>query len=114
WLMAQDRDAIWEQEKALFAYATEKANAFSGLRNIGEADHKVGVLSFLIDNAHPSDVGTLLDQQGVAVSTAHHCTMPLMAALNIPGTVRASFAPYNTREDVDALFTGLDKIIKFL
>ena len=114
WLMAQDRDAIWEQEKALLAYATEKANAFPGLRIIGEADHKVGVLSFLIDNAHPSDVGTLLDQQGVAVRTGHHCTMPLMATLNIPGTVRASFAPYNTREDVDALFTGLDKIIKFL
>ena len=114
WLMAQDREAIWEHEKALLAYATEKAKAFPGLRIIGDAEHKVGVLSFLIDNTHPSDVGTLLDQQGVAVRTGHHCTMPLMAALQIPGTVRASFAPYNTHADVDALFAGLEKIIKFL
>src|SRR5690625_303730 len=114
WLMAQDREAIWGHEKALLAYATEKAKAFPGLRIIGDAEHKVGVLSFLIDNTHPSDVGTLLDQQGVAVRTGHHCTMPLMAALQIPGTVRASFAPYNTHADVDALFAGLEKIIKFL
>lgn len=114
WLMAQSRDAVWEHEKALLAYATEQAKNFPGLRIIGDAKHKVGVLSFLIDNTHPSDVGTLLDQQGVAVRTGHHCTMPLMAALNIPGTVRASFAPYNTRDDVDALFAGLEKIIKFL
>lgn len=114
WLMAQDREAIWEHEKTLLAYATEIAKAFPDLRIIGDAEHKVGVLSFLIDNAHPSDVGTLLDQQGIAVRTGHHCTMPLMAALQIPGTVRASFAPYNTHADVDALFAGLEKIIKFL
>ncbi|HLR17300.1 MAG TPA: cysteine desulfurase [Alcanivoracaceae bacterium] len=114
WLTAQDREALWEHEKELLHYATEKARAFPGLRIIGDAKHKVGVLSFLIDNTHPSDVGTLLDQQGIAVRTGHHCTMPLMNELNIPGTVRASFAPYNSKAEIDMLFEGLDKILKFL
>lgn len=114
WLTAQDREALWEHEKELLHYATEKARAFPGLRIIGDAKHKVGVLSFLINNTHPSDVGTLLDQQGIAVRTGHHCTMPLMNELNIPGTVRASFAPYNSKAEIDMLFEGLDKILKFL
>lgn len=114
WLTAQDREALWEHEKELLHYATKKARAFPGLRIIGDAKHKVGVLSFLIDNTHPSDVGTLLDQQGIAVRTGHHCTMPLMNELNIPGTVRASFAPYNSKAEIDMLFEGLDKILKFL
>src|SRR5699024_12875316 len=92
WLTAQDREALWEHEKELLHYATEKARAFPGLRIIGDAKHKVGVLSFLIDNPNPSDVGTLLDQQGIAVRTGHHCTMPFMNELNIPVTVRAFFA----------------------
>lgn len=114
WLTAQDREALWEHEKELLHYATKKARAFPGLRIIGDAKQKVGVLSFLIDNTHPSDVGTLLDQQGIAVRTGHHCTMPLMNELNIPGTVRASFAPYNSKAEIDMLFEGLDKILKFL
>src|SRR5699024_2751023 len=114
WLMQQDRAALWEHEKSLLAYATDKARSFPGLNIIGDTPNKVGVLSFLIDGAHPSDVGTLLDQQGIAVRTGHHCTMPLMDHLGIPGTVRASFAPYNTQAEVDTLFQGLDKIMTFL
>ncbi len=114
WLMQQDRQALWEHESALLAHATEHARAFAGMRIIGDNNSKVGVLSFLIEGTHPSDVGTLLDQQGIAVRTGHHCTMPLMDSLGIPGTVRAAFAPYNTLEDVDALFTGLHKIMNFL
>src|SRR5699024_2629799 len=90
WLMAQNREALWQHEKTLLNYASEKARAFPGLRIIGDTANKVGVLSFLINDSHPSDVGTLLDQQGIAVRTGHHCTMPLMNQLNIPGTVRAS------------------------
>lgn len=114
WLLAQDRGALWQHEKELLHYATEQARAFPGLRIIGDTSDKVGVLSFLIGDHHPSDVGTLLDQQGIAVRTGHHCTMPLMNELNIPGTVRASFAPYNSQQDVDMLFAGLKRIIKFL
>jgi len=114
WLMAQNREALWQHEKTLLNYASEKARAFPGLRIIGDTANKVGVLSFLINDSHPSDVGTLLDQQGIAVRTGHHCTMPLMNQLNIPGTVRASFAPYNSQEDIDKLFVGLEKIMNFL
>lgn len=114
WLLSQDRPALWEHEKSLLENATEQARHFPNLRIIGDNDHKVGVLSFLINGAHPSDVGTLLDQQGIAVRTGHHCTMPLMDHLGIPGTVRAAFAPYNTHAEVDALFKGLTKIIHFL
>ncbi|HAI90095.1 MAG TPA: cysteine desulfurase CsdA, partial [Alcanivorax sp.] len=79
-----------------------------------DAATKVGVLSFLLDGAHPADVGTLLDQQGVAVRTGHHCCMPLMDRLGIPGTTRASFSIYNTLEEVDRLFQALEKVKSFL
>lgn len=114
WLMLQDRQALAQHEHALLAYATEKAKQFKGLQLIGTASDKVGVLSFLLQGAHPNDVGVLLDQQGIAVRTGHHCTMPLMQRLGIPGTVRASFAPYNTMAEVDALFKALDKVVTFL
>lgn len=114
WLMLQDRQALAQHEHALLAYATEKAKQFKGLQLIGTANDKVGVLSFLLQGAHPNDVGVLLDQQGIAVRTGHHCTMPLMQRLGIPGTVRASFAPYNTMAEVDALFKALDKVVTFL
>lgn len=114
WLAQQDRTAIAAHEQQVLAYATEQAQQFKGLRLIGTAPHKVSVLSFLLDGAHPNDVGTLLDQQGVAVRTGHHCTMPLMQSLGIPGTVRASFAPYNTCAEVDALFQALAKVATFL
>ena len=84
------------------------------MKIIGDAATKVGVLSFLLDGAHPADVGTLLDQQGVAVRTGHHCCMPLMDRLGIPGTTRASFSIYNTMEEVDRLFQALEKVKSFL
>src|SRR5690554_420265 len=114
WLMLQDRQALAQHEHALLAYATEKAKQFKGLQLIGTANDKIGVLSFLLQGAHPNDVGVLLDQQGIAVRTGHHCTMPLMQRLGIPGTVRASFAPYNTMAEVDVLFKALDKVVTFL
>jgi len=114
WLDKQDRDALARHETDLLDYATRQAQAFSGLRQIGTARDKVAVLSFLLDGAHPNDVGHLLDQQGIAVRTGHHCTMPLMDEFNIPGTVRASFSVYNTRQEVDALFTALEKVKTFL
>ena len=85
-----------------------------GIRIIGEAAKKASVFSFLLDGAHPADVGTLLDQQGIAVRTGHHCAMPLMERLGVPGTVRASMAFYNTLDEVDALFKGLEKAKMFL
>ncbi|MCH8544199.1 MAG: cysteine desulfurase [Alcanivorax sp.] len=114
WFAARDRAAMAAHEADLLAYATQKARAFPGLKIIGDAPNKVAVLSFLLEGGHPNDVGTLLDQQGVAVRTGHHCTMPLMDALGIPGTVRAAFAPYNTRNDVDRLFAALEKVRRFL
>lgn len=114
WLQQQDRTALATHEDALLASASEQARAFDGLKIIGDAATKVGVLSFLLDGAHPADVGTLLDQQGVAVRTGHHCCMPLMDRLGIPGTTRASFSIYNTLEEVDQLFQALHKVRSFL
>ncbi|MZR63784.1 aminotransferase class V-fold PLP-dependent enzyme [Alcanivorax sp. DP30] len=114
WLSAQDRAALEAHENALLARATEKAEAFDGLKIIGTAASKVSVLSFLLDGGHPADVGMLLDKQGVAVRTGHHCTMPLMDSLGIPGTVRASFSIYNTLDEVDRLFEALEKVKTFL
>lgn len=114
WLQQQDQTAMQAHENELLYYAQEKAAGFKGLRLIGTAKNKLSVLSFLLEGAHPNDVGALLDQQGIAVRTGHHCTMPLMQSLGIPGTVRASFAPYNTVEEVNALFVGLEKVVSFL
>ena len=114
WLNRQDRAALEAHENALLAHATEHANAFDGLKIIGTAASKVSVLSFLLDGGHPADVGMLLDKQGVAVRTGHHCTMPLMDSLGIPGTGRASFSIYNTLDEVDRLFAALEKVKTFL
>lgn len=114
WLSQQDQAAMHQHEQSLLRYANEKARDFAGLRLIGTAANKLSVFSFLLDGAHPNDVGALLDQQGIAVRTGHHCTMPLMQSLAIPGTVRASFAPYNTLQEVDAFFVGLEKVVSFL
>lgn len=114
WLNRQDRAAMAAHEADLLAHATEQARTFPGLKIIGDAPNKIAVVSFLLEGGHPNDVGTLLDQQGVAVRTGHHCTMPLMDALGIPGTVRAAFAPYNTLEEVDQLFAALEKVRRFL
>jgi cysteine desulfurase/selenocysteine lyase len=114
WLQAQDRTALAAHEATLLRDATARAEAFDGLRLIGTAPDKVAVMSFLLDGTHPHDVGQLLDQQGVAVRTGHHCTMPLMDRLGIPGTVRASFSIYNDSTDVERLFSALEKVKSFL
>lgn len=114
WLMRQDRTAIAAHESALLAAATERATAIPGLRVIGTAREKAAVFSFLMDGAHPHDIGTLLDHQGVAVRTGHHCTMPLMQRLGIPGTVRASFSLYNTLDDVGRFIAALEKARRML
>lgn len=109
-----DRAAIEQYENELLAYAHEKAEQCEGLRVVGTAKKKAGVLSFLINGTHPADVGMLLDQQGVAVRTGHHCAMPIMDQYEIPGTARASFSIYNTKQDVDALFAAIEKVKMFL
>ena len=114
WLQAQDRAALAGHEAALLCDATARAEAFDGMRLIGTAPGKVAVMSFLLDGTHPHDVGQLLDQQGVAVRTGHHCTMPLMDRLGIPGTVRASFSIYNDSTDIERLFHALEKVKTFL
>ena len=109
-----DRDGAAKHEAALLAYAEERAKATPGIRLVGTAANKTSVMSFLLEGAHPNDVGLLLDQQGVAVRTGNHCAQPIMEQFGIPGTVRASFSFYNTRADVDRLFEALDKARQFL
>lgn len=101
-------------ENELLAYATEAAKEIDGLRIIGQAKDKVSVLSFVIDGIHHQDIGVLLDQQGIAVRTGHHCTQPLMNRFGITGTSRASFAVYNTTEEIDKLIQGLHKVKRML
>jgi cysteine desulfurase / selenocysteine lyase len=108
------KDAIRKHESDLLKYATAQLEALPGLRIIGTAKEKVSVVSFVIKNIHPQDIGVLLDNQGIAVRTGHHCTQPLMVRFRIPGTVRASFAMYNTKEEIDKLVNGLQKAIKML
>lgn len=114
WLQQFDLQAVAAHEQAMLAYATERLSAIPGLTIIGTAERKVCIVSFLLDGTHPFDVGTILDQQGVAVRTGHHCTQPLMDFYNTPGTVRASFALYNHRADVDALVTAVERAAKML
>ena len=103
---------IHEQE--LLKYCTAQLQMIEGLKIIGTAKNKIGVISFIIEGIHPQDLGVLLDNQGVAVRTGHHCTQPLMKRFGIPGTVRASFAAYNTMEEIDVFITALHKAIKML
>jgi len=105
-------DNIKEHEKSLLDYATQQIAQVPGLRIIGTAKEKTSVLSFVLENIHPHDIGTFLDFEGVAIRTGHHCTQPLMKKFNIPATSRASFAMYNTKEEVDVLVNGLKKIIE--
>lgn len=107
-------DTIAAHEDDLLRYATEGLSKIPGARIYGTAPKKTSVLSFLVDDAHPYDVGTLLDQLGVAVRTGHHCTQPIMDRYGIPGTVRASFAVYNTKEEVDVFLTALERILPLL
>jgi cysteine desulfurase / selenocysteine lyase len=108
------KEKIRKHEHELLLYATNRLEQIPGLRIIGRAKEKVSVISFVIENAHPQDIGILLDNRGIAVRTGHHCAEPLMQRFNIPGTIRASFAVYNTKEEVDELVTGLQKAIKML
>ncbi len=100
-----DRIELWESE--LLEYATEALEAIAGLRIIGTASDKAAVISFVLEGIHPHDIGTVLDQQGVAVRAGHHCAQPLMEVLGVPATVRASFSLYNTKQDVDALVKAI-------
>ncbi len=109
-----NRDDLTRYEEELIEYATEKAQHFEGLKIIGSDCNKTSVLSFVIDGLHSQDVGMILDQQGIAVRTGHHCAMPLMQALGLNGTIRASFSFYNTKQEVDLLFSGLEKARMFL
>lgn len=106
--------AIGRHEADLLGYATELLEAMQGLRIIGTARDKASVISFLVEGTHPYDVGTLLDKQGVAVRTGHHCTQPLMDRYGIPGTIRASFAVYNNRADVERLAAALERALNML
>lgn len=108
------KSAMRAHEDELVAYASERMREIPGLRIIGDVPGKVSVVSFVIDGIHPQDIGILLDNQGVAIRTGHHCTQPLMERLGLPGTNRASFAVYNTRAEVDALVTALEKARKML
>ena len=105
-------DKIKDYEKGLLDYATESLSQIEGLKIIGQAKEKSSVISFVFDNVHPHDVGTFLDFEGIAVRTGHHCTQPVMDRFNIPATTRASFALYNTKEEVDILVNGLKKVLE--
>jgi cysteine desulfurase/selenocysteine lyase len=101
---------IAAHEHELLVYATEKLTAIPGVRLIGTAEEKAGVLSFVIEGVHPHDVGTILDQEGIAIRTGHHCSQPVMERFGIPATARASFAVYNTFAEIDALVRGIGKV----
>lgn len=109
-----DMDAVTAHEDELLSYATQQLKQIEGLKIYGEAQNKTSVVSFLIEGTHPYDVGTLLDKMGVAVRTGHHCTQPIMNFYNIPGTIRASFAFYNTKEEIDVMIKALERIIPML
>ena len=94
----------------MLAYATERVGAINSVRLIGTAKDKTAILSFVLDEVHPHDVGTILDHEGVAVRTGHHCAQPVMERFDLAATVRASFGLYNTREEVDVLVAALGKV----
>ena len=110
YLEAQDLDAVAAHERALLSYASEALTLVPGLRFIGTAEHKASAISFVMDGVHPHDIGTILDREGIAVRTGHHCAQPVMQRFDVPATARASLALYNTRADVDALVSGLHEV----
>jgi cysteine desulfurase/selenocysteine lyase len=114
WLSELNLKEVQEYEDQLLDYATSEILKIEGVKLYGTAKHKSGVLSFLIEGLHPYDVGTLLNQQGVAVRTGHHCTQPIMDYYKIPGTIRASFSLYNTKADVDAFIKALNRAVNML
>lgn len=114
YLNQMDWEAVRAHEKDLLNYATEKLEAIEGLRFIGEAQMKASVISFVVEGTHAYDIGVIMDKMGVAVRTGHHCTQPLMDRFGILGTVRASFAFYNTKTEIDAFIEALNRAIKML
>jgi len=108
------KERIRDHENDLLIYATTKLEEIPGLRIIGKAKEKTSLVSFVVDKVHPQDIGILLDNRGIAVRTGHHCTQPLMHRFGIPGTTRASFAVYNTKEEIDSMVTALQKAINIL
>ena len=114
WLSALGPDRVAAHEADLLAYATRQLQGIDRVRIVGEAPHKAAVLSFVIDGIHPHDVGTILDREGVAVRTGHHCAQPVLECMGLNATTRASFAAYNTRDDVDRLVAGIHRVIEVL
>jgi len=108
------KENIAAYENELLTYATEELLKIEGLKIVGQAKDKVSVISFVIEGVHPQDIGVILDQQGIAVRTGHHCTQPLMKRFGIPGTSRASFSVYNTKEEIDKLVKGIEKVKKMV
>lgn len=109
-IIGRAKAAAYEHE--LLTYATQRLSAIEGVRIIGTAREKLGVLSFVIEDIHPHDIGTILDQRGIAVRAGHHCAQPVMQRFKVPATARASFAFYNTREEVDVLVSAIEKVIE--
>jgi cysteine desulfurase/selenocysteine lyase len=105
-----DLAAARAHEDSVTRYAVERLSATPGVRLVGTARERAGAVSFVLDGVHPHDVGTILDREGVAIRTGHHCTQPLMARFAVPATARASFGLYNTKAEVDALVAGLAKV----
>jgi len=105
-------ERIAAHEHELLEYTTRAVSGIEGLRIVGTAREKAGVLSFVFGDIHPHDIGTILDQDGIAIRTGHHCSQPVMQRFDIPATARASFAMYNTREEVDALVRGIENVRK--
>jgi cysteine desulfurase / selenocysteine lyase len=103
---------IAAHEQDLLQYATNRLREIEGIRLIGTAREKAAVISFVLEGVHPHDIGTILDQEGIAIRTGHHCAQPLMMRFNVPATGRASFGLYNTREEADVLVGGLRKVIE--
>ena len=114
YMRALGHDFIEQTERDLLEYATARIQEIDGIRIIGTAENKASVLSFVVEGTHPYDVGAILDKLGVAVRTGHHCTQPLMARFGVPGTVRASLAVYNTREDIDTFIAALKRAVNML
>ena len=109
-IIGREKAAAYEHE--LLGYATERLSAIEGVRIIGTAREKLSVLSFVIDDIHPHDIGTILDQEGIAIRAGHHCAQPVMKRFNVPATARASFAFYNTKAEVDILAGAIEKVIE--
>jgi cysteine desulfurase/selenocysteine lyase len=113
-IQSLDRKAVEEYEEHLLNYATEQLSKIEGIRFIGQAPKRSGLISFLIGDIHPYDLGTLVDKMGVALRTGHHCAEPVMTFFDIPGTVRASFAIYNTTEEIDIFIKAVEKAANML